>query len=72
MAAVDPTLIPLGTKFYVVGYGYVSAEDTGNKIQGKWVDLGYEDSNFEHWYGYTDIYLLTPVPPAEQIQWILP
>jgi uncharacterized protein YabE (DUF348 family) len=72
MAAVDPTVIPLGTQMYVVGYGYVTAEDTGSRIQGKWLDLGYEDWNFEHWYGYTDVYLLAPAPPPEQISFILP
>jgi 3D (Asp-Asp-Asp) domain-containing protein len=72
IVAVDPTVIPLGTKLYVLGYGFGSADDTGSQIQGKWVDLGYDDWNFEHWYGYTDVYLLAPAPPPEQINWVLP
>ena len=72
IVAVDPTVIPLGAKLYVVGYGPGTADDTGSGIVGKWVDLGYEDSNFEHWYGYTDVYLLAPPPPPDQINWILP
>lgn len=32
--AVDPRYWELGTKFYIEGYGYVVAEDTGSKIKG--------------------------------------
>jgi len=38
--AVDPDVIPLGTKVYVQGYGFATAEDTGGSlIRGKAVDL---------------------------------
>ena len=37
--AVDPKVIPLGTKVYVKGYGYAVAEDTGGNIKGNTVDL---------------------------------
>lgn len=37
--AVDPTVIPLGTKVYVSGYGYAIAEDTGSAIQGNIIDV---------------------------------
>jgi len=42
--AVDPSVIPLGTKVYVVGYGYAVAEDTGGAIKGNKIDV-YLDSN---------------------------
>lgn len=42
--AVDPKVIPLGTKVYVEGYGYATAEDTGGNIKGRTVDL-YKNSN---------------------------
>lgn len=37
--AVDPTHIPLGSKVYVVGYGFATAEDTGGAIKGNIIDL---------------------------------
>ncbi|OPX89475.1 MAG: Cell wall-binding protein YocH precursor [Pelotomaculum sp. PtaB.Bin104] len=42
VAAVDPAVIPLGTEFYVPGYGYARAEDTGGAIKGNRVDLFFE------------------------------
>lgn len=40
--AVDPRVIPLGTKVYVPGYGYAVARDTGGAIKGRRVDLCYD------------------------------
>jgi 3D (Asp-Asp-Asp) domain-containing protein len=42
-AAVDPKVIPLGTRLWIEGYGEAVALDTGGDIQGQIIDL-YMDS----------------------------
>ncbi|GAB6169417.1 3D domain-containing protein [Clostridium carnis] len=37
--AVDPSVIPLGSKVFVEGYGYAIASDTGGAIKGNKIDL---------------------------------
>jgi 3D (Asp-Asp-Asp) domain-containing protein len=41
VVAVDPTVIPLGTKLYIPGYGKGVAADTGGGIKGNIIDLWY-------------------------------
>lgn len=37
--AVDPRVIPLGSKVYIDGYGYAIAEDTGGAIKNNIIDV---------------------------------
>jgi 3D (Asp-Asp-Asp) domain-containing protein len=41
VVAVDPRVIPLGTKLYVPGYGNAVAGDIGSAIKGRRIDLGF-------------------------------
>ena len=47
--AVDPRVIPLGTRMYIPGYGYGVAEDTGGGIIGNMIDLGYGINDVKDW-----------------------
>jgi 3D (Asp-Asp-Asp) domain-containing protein len=43
--AVDPNVIPLGTKVYVPGYGYAVAADTGGAINGHKIDVHFPSTH---------------------------
>ncbi len=57
--AVDPSVIPLGTRMYIPGYGYGVAEDTGSAIIGNIIDLGYGPGDVMDWRsGWAEICIL--------------
>lgn len=72
IVAVDPKVINLKSKLYIPGYGLATAGDTGGRILGKRVDLGYDEWNLVLWFQWIDIYVLDPAPSANQIHWIIP
>lgn len=41
LVAVDPKVIPLGTRLYIESYGYAVADDIGRAIKGAKIDLAY-------------------------------
>lgn len=61
VVAVDPKVIPLGTKLYVQSldgtpdYGFASAEDTGGAIKGNKIDLYYESPEDVRKYGRRNV-----------------
>lgn len=42
IVAVDPRVIPLGSKLFIPGYGHAVAGDTGGAIIGRRIDLGFD------------------------------
>ncbi|WEG12742.1 ubiquitin-like domain-containing protein [Pullulanibacillus sp. KACC 23026] len=50
--AVDPRVIPLGTKVYVEGYGYAVAGDTGGAIKGNRIDIYFSSHSEAKNWGY--------------------
>ncbi len=63
--------VMVGQRVYVPGYGFGVIGDYG-AVQGMWIDLGFDEENFEEGaiVGWVDLYFLTPVP--ENILWTLP
>lgn len=48
--AVDPRVIPLGSRVYVEGYGYAIADDIGGAIKGNIIDLFFpSESEAQNW-----------------------
>ena len=72
IVAVDPKVIPLQSWVYVPSYGKAIAGDTGGGIKSKWIDMGFDDFNYESWHWWTDVYILDPPPAASKIMWVLP
>ena len=58
--AVDPRVIPLGTRVYVEGYGFATAADTGGNIKGNTIDVYYNSESQCRQWGcrYITVYIL--------------
>ena len=55
IVAVDPSVIPLGTRLYVEGYGFALAADVGSSIRGYKIDLFMECIEAARRFGRRDI-----------------
>lgn len=51
IVAVDPKVIPLGTKLYIPGYGEALAADTGGWVKGNRIDLVFDSLEDCYRYG---------------------
>jgi len=62
VVAVDPSVIPLGTRLYIPGYGEAIAADIGGAIKGNRIDLGFETYEEAIQYGRkkVKVYILAP------------
>lgn len=58
--AVDPGLIPYGTKLFVEGYGFATAADTGTGIKGETIDVFFDTYKEACSWGlkYVNVYIL--------------
>jgi len=60
IVAVDPDVIPLGTRMFIPGYGYAVAADTGGAVKGYVIDLGFPDGVTVDWQSkWVEIYILS-------------
>jgi uncharacterized protein YabE (DUF348 family) len=58
---------------YVPGYGPAKISDNGAYPDGRpWIDLGYSDDDWVSWGDWVTVYFTTPIPPANEILYILP
>ncbi len=48
--AVDPRVIPLGSRVYIDGYGEYIAEDTGSAIKGNRIDIYMDSHEAARWF----------------------
>lgn len=55
VAAVDPTVVPLGTRLYVEGYGFAVASDIGGDIKGNRIDLFMPELRTARKFGRRDV-----------------
>ena len=57
VVAVDPQLIPLGTRLHVPGYGRAIAADVGTAIKGRIIDLWFPSTQAARKWGRRTVHI---------------
>lgn len=62
-----------GMRVYIPGYGFGTVEDVGGGVPWSvnWVDLGYKKGEYVPWSENVTVYFLAPIPPPENIMYVL-
>ena len=55
IAAVDPNVIPLGTRLFIPGYGEAIADDVGGSIKGNRIDLAFDSRDDALQFGVRNV-----------------
>lgn len=55
IAAVDPSVIPLGTRLFIPGYGEAIADDVGGSIKGNRIDLAFDSRDDALQFGVRNV-----------------
>ena len=63
--AIDPALHDFGDIFYIEGFGYFIAEDTGSAVKGKHLDLYFWDDEYNYALSITGKYEVFAVEYVE-------
>ena len=53
--AVDPSVIPLGTRVFIPGYGEAVAEDVGGAIHGNRIDVAFDTHEEAIFFGWQEL-----------------
>jgi 3D (Asp-Asp-Asp) domain-containing protein len=64
VVAVDPTVIPLGTRMHVPGYGHSIAADVGHAIKGRVIDLWFPTTAKARRWGRRTVTITVYRPPG--------
>ena len=65
VVAVDPKVIPLGSKVYVPGYGVAIAADTGGAIKGGRLDVCVDSVSEAYSWGVRNVTVYVGIRPVE-------
>ena len=66
VVAVDPRVIPLGSRLYVEGYGFAIAADTGSAIKGNRIDVCFNTYREAKRWGRRTVRVLVLAQPGRQ------